>query len=441
MARAARAPVGSRGRRRRGALSAAGRGPGSTHGRTARAPPCRVRVHQRSWSAGEADGAPSGLGCDVLRAEECVVDRVGGRRCAGARRAPGERRRSRSTNSSDTCRRASAIIRPRPPASGSRRGSSTTAPGPSTATRRPNSTPTSSSSTSRARRTATRRPLQPRELYKSQAYVTAVYRAELATRLKALGYDDRARRERPTGDPRLHPGVPGRLESAPAADSGPAREGRPPRGGSRRDRGASDPRSANGRRLTTRCRRSIERWRRPSAISRPAWCRRRTSAASASSGTRPGSRAHAAVTFAKERNLERDAVVDERAILRDALARSMGEVAFGEIKTEFEQRVDAGEFIGVAQRPGAPGRAFTTREMIDLERETIQSDARGTAHAVGAEPRDDHGPRARPSASERGPTRRGRPDPREPRPDHGAGRRGRRRKDDRPRRRPRRGGA
>ena len=31
-----------------------------------------------------------------------------------------------------------------------------------------------------------------------------------------------------------------------------------------------------------------------------------------------------------------------------------------------------GEFIGVAQRLGAPGRAFTTREMIDLERETIQ---------------------------------------------------------------------
>ena len=78
------------------------------------------------------------------------------------------------------------------------------------------------------------------------------------------------------------------------------------------------------------------------------------------------------MTFAKERNLERDAVVDERALLRDALNRSLADVAFGEIKKEFEHRVDAGEFIGVAQRPGAPGRAFTTREMIDLERETIQ---------------------------------------------------------------------
>jgi conjugative relaxase-like TrwC/TraI family protein len=33
------------------------------------------------------------------------------------------------------------------------------------------------------------RALQPRELYKTQAYATAVYRAELATRLTAMGYE------------------------------------------------------------------------------------------------------------------------------------------------------------------------------------------------------------------------------------------------------------
>ena len=64
-----------------------------------------------------------------------------------------------------------------------------------------------------------------------------------------------------------------------------------------------------------------------------------------------------AVTFGKERNLEREAVVDERAVLRDALARSMGEVAVRDIQAEFEQRVKAGEFIGVARTPGAAGRA------------------------------------------------------------------------------------
>ena len=84
-----------------------------------------------------------------------------------------------------------------------------------------------------------------------------------------------------------------------------------------------------------------------------------------------GTTAREAVTFAKERNLEREAVVDERSVLRDAFRRSMGEVTVAAIRAEFEQRIRAGEFIGVAQPLGAPGRAFTTREMIALERDTI----------------------------------------------------------------------
>jgi ATP-dependent exoDNAse (exonuclease V) alpha subunit len=85
----------------------------------------------------------------------------------------------------------------------------------------------------------------------------------------------------------------------------------------------------------------------------------------------PRTTAQAAVTFAKERNLEREAIVDERDLLRDALQRSMGEVTIGAIRVEFEQRVAAEEFIGVAQKPGAVGRAFTTREMLDVELDTI----------------------------------------------------------------------
>jgi hypothetical protein len=81
--------------------------------------------------------------------------------------------------------------------------------------------------------------------------------------------------------------------------------------------------------------------------------------------------AHAAVTFAKERNLEREAVVDERAVVRDALMRSMRDVTVGEIKAEFEKRVQAGEFIRLDQKPGESGRTFTTSEMMDLERDTI----------------------------------------------------------------------
>ena len=77
------------------------------------------------------------------------------------------------------------------------------------------------------------------------------------------------------------------------------------------------------------------------------------------------------MTFAKERNLERTAVVDERAMLRDALTLGMGALPFAAVRSEFEDRVEGDEFVEVDQRPGVPGRAFTTREMIALERDMI----------------------------------------------------------------------
>src|SRR5487761_1503536 len=86
----------------------------------------------------------------------------------------------------------------------------------------------------------------------------------------------------------------------------------------------------------------------------------------------PHTTAQSAVTFSKERNLEREAVVEERELLRDALRRSMGEATLTGVRSEFEKRVHAGEFIRVEKKPGTPGRVFTTQEMIDYERDTIQ---------------------------------------------------------------------
>ena len=49
----------------------------------------------------------------------------------------------------------------------------------------------------------------------------------------------------------------------------------------------------------------------------------------------------------------------------------MGEATFGDVKAEFEKRVESGEFIETSNR--APGRAFTTGEMLGYERDTIQA--------------------------------------------------------------------
>jgi hypothetical protein len=77
-----------------------------------------------------------------------------------------------------------------------------------------------------------------------------------------------------------------------------------------------------------------------------------------------------ALTYSREKNLEREAVAEERELLRDALKRSMGDATVAAVKAEFEIRVQVGEFIETGNR--APGRAFTTAEMIDHERNTIQ---------------------------------------------------------------------
>jgi ATP-dependent exoDNAse (exonuclease V) alpha subunit len=50
----------------------------------------------------------------------------------------------------------------------------------------------------------------------------------------------------------------------------------------------------------------------------------------------------------------------------------MGDVRFSDVKADFGHRVDSGEFIAVPERPGAASREFTTPEMIQLERDTIE---------------------------------------------------------------------
>jgi ATP-dependent exoDNAse (exonuclease V) alpha subunit len=49
----------------------------------------------------------------------------------------------------------------------------------------------------------------------------------------------------------------------------------------------------------------------------------------------------------------------------------MGEMTTTAIRSEFERRVATDEFVTVPQRPGTPGRAFTTGEMLALECHTI----------------------------------------------------------------------
>jgi conjugative relaxase-like TrwC/TraI family protein len=211
------------------------------------------------------------------------------------------------------------------------------------------------------------RALQPQELYRTQQYATAVYRSELASRLKELGYEiERGE----SGQPEIKGYSREYLEA-----SSPRRQQIEEHLAKENQRGAGAAQIAAHQTREGKLELSHEEMQerhREMAAQFGHQPERVIEAARERLKEEPSEKAIGqAIHYSREKNLEREAVSDERALLRDALKRSMGEATFGEVKAEFEKRVQAGEFIEASNR--APGRAFTTGEMIGYERDTINA--------------------------------------------------------------------
>jgi conjugative relaxase-like TrwC/TraI family protein len=230
--------------------------------------------------------------------------------------------------------------------------------------------------------------IQPREIFKSQRYATAVYRAELASRLTGLGYEiDRGQSGQPEirgySQEYLEASSPRRqqieehleaqgLQGAAAAQVA-AHQTREPKLDLSHDE------------VQARHREMAQTFGdQPAQVVAMAQERQ---ALAEEQGPRISTAV--AVTYARDRNLEREAVVDERALLQDALGRGMGNVRLHEVRQEFESRLATGEFVEI-ERANAPARAFTTQAMINLEQETVlamrngqgQYDALATSQTV-----------------------------------------------------------
>lgn len=82
-------------------------------------------------------------------------------------------------------------------------------------------------------------------------------------------------------------------------------------------------------------------------------------------------RVQESVTFARDRNFEREAVIDERLLIRDALRRGMGEVTFSQVRQHLGDRTATGEFQEVQRSKLSPARLFTTDRTIKEESEII----------------------------------------------------------------------
>jgi hypothetical protein len=143
------------------------------------------------------------------------------------------------------------------------------------------------------------RPLQPLELYRSQRLATAVYRAELADRLRGLGYELVI--DPKTGAPEI-------------------------KGFSREHLLAQSPRSAEVRRGAEDLKLRLEQ--EGATVSDGAGLRQAAArldrAGKTYDPTEMRRRAREAVTFAREHSLEREALVDRRSMLTEALRRGQG---------------------------------------------------------------------------------------------------------------------
>ena len=215
------------------------------------------------------------------------------------------------------------------------------------------------------------RALQPQELYKTQQYATAVYRSELAARLQGMGYEIERGEH---GQPEIKGYSREYLEA-----SSPRRQqieeqlreqGREGAGAAQiaahQTRDAKQPLSHDEVRAQHQ-KLAAEYGQQPQRVLAEAAERPGVELRPESSQTA----AHDGVSYARERGMEREAVADERTLMRDALRHTMGEARLPEIKAEFERRVQSSELIEVPRREGLAGRAFTTGEMQGYERELI----------------------------------------------------------------------
>ncbi len=219
------------------------------------------------------------------------------------------------------------------------------------------------------------RALQPRELYRSQQYATAIYRSELALRLKSQGYDvERGK----SGQPEIRGYTREYLDaSSPRSQQIQAYlDQQGVRGAGAAQIAAHQTRDDKLPAIThaemQRMHKEMaERFgNQPEQVICAAHDRRVEQ--------EPPQKQHhleSSLTYAQEKNLERHAVTDERELMRDALRRSMGEASFAEIQERFDKRVQSGDLIEVESK--SPARAFTTEQMIGYERDNVAEMRRG----------------------------------------------------------------
>jgi conjugative relaxase-like TrwC/TraI family protein len=228
------------------------------------------------------------------------------------------------------------------------------------------------------------RALQPQGLFESQQFATAVYQAELTYRLRNLGYEIEAGR---SGAPEIKSYSQEYLDASS------------PRSQQIREHleksGYRGPEAAQIAAHSTRDHKEIHSPAEVLAAHRQIAAEFGNQADKVVAEARERAQRYApdlnredtrqvarqAVTYARDRSFEREAVTDERDLHRDALRRGMGETTYAEVRAGFEARIASGEFQLVSGHKHDSGRQFTTAETIRAEREILRQMQQGQGRA------------------------------------------------------------
>ncbi len=216
------------------------------------------------------------------------------------------------------------------------------------------------------------RAIQPQSLFASQQFATAVYQSELTYRLRQLGYEITVGR---SGAPEIKGYTQEYLDaSSPRSQQIRSYLERTGRAGSEAAEIAAH--STRDRKeihspaevMTAHRKLAADFGHQAEAVVRAA----RERLQHQEKPVNAVDRVRESLTFSRDKNFEREAVVDERTLIRDGLRRGMGEVTYAQVRGNLDSRLASGEFQIVERSQSQPARQFTTAKTIEAEQEIVR---------------------------------------------------------------------
>ncbi len=225
------------------------------------------------------------------------------------------------------------------------------------------------------------RAIQPQSLFASQQFATAIYQSELTYKLRQLGYEITTGR---SGAPEIK-GYTQEYLDASSPRSQQIREYLERTGRSGKEAAEIAAHSTRDRKeihspgevMAAHRKMAADFGHQADAVVRAA----RERSQHQEKPVNSFDRVRESLTFSRDKNFEREAVVDERALIRDGLRRGMGEITHGQVRANLSARLASGEFRIVERPQGVPGRQFTTAKTIEAEHEIIRRMREGQNHA------------------------------------------------------------